>query len=501
MSPPAATTSAPPSPYLYHTEDESLFAMDYVIQATSEEALCVKWCMEVGLVDKQKFCPRCGKPMRLAPTRRRRRCCRRKQHADGKEICRGLLTNSFFNESKLKLRQTVLASTSLRAAHECYAFCRSTGSKELFRADFQIGSDGQIVEIDETSLSKKQKYHRGRHYEEFWLFGGVERGSGRWFGRIVHNKRTKATLLPILKRFVKPRTHIMSDMFATIKRHVKSMRGMRKDHLDSYLDEYMWRSWFFPPKPSRARSSQEPFLLFKNLDRGISPTKQTTMEDLTAYASGTAAGGGEAAPHRADTGAPVAAPVAPREPEEEVGCSSQSAASDSEKLDDSEDEDFTPDSQASSYDEEPLTAESADSGEEDTAAEGDEDISIYLMDQDLRGQVTSILQADPCGNRCVESKTKQLELLLCSLSTMTKTEKSISLYTLLGAPGCQSSQAGKPRSPCGHGSGSESESGPSWARRRRTKHRGSACKEEEGPKELLVITRFLKNLRYPLRFT
>ncbi|ETI44402.1 hypothetical protein F443_10895 [Phytophthora nicotianae P1569] len=250
MSPPAATTSAPPSPYLYHTEDESLFAMDYVIQATSEEALCVKWCMEVGLVDKQKFCPRCGKPMRLAPTRRRRRCCRRKQHADGKEICRGLLTNSFFNESKLKLRQTVLASTSLRAAHECYAFCRSTGSKELFRADFQIGSDGQIVEIDETSLSKKQKYHRGRHYEEFWLFGGVERGSGRWFGRIVHNKRTKATLLPILKRFVKPRTHIMSDMFATIKRHVKSMRGMRKDHLDSYLDEYMWRSWFFPPKPS-----------------------------------------------------------------------------------------------------------------------------------------------------------------------------------------------------------------------------------------------------------
>ncbi|ETL37838.1 hypothetical protein L916_10522, partial [Phytophthora nicotianae] len=439
MSPPAATTSAPPSPYLYHTEDESLFAMDYVIQATSEEALCVKWCMEVGLVDKQKFCPRCGKPMRLAPTRRRRRCCRRKQHADGKEICRGLLTNSFFNESKLKLRQTVLASTSLRAAHECYAFCRSTGSKELFRADFQIGSDGQIVEIDETSLSKKQKYHRGRHYEEFWLFGGVERGSGRWFGRIVHNKRTKATLLPILKRFVKPRTHIMSDMFATyvcqrgstwhtlennrslrsmkyshswvnhsenfvdplsgthtntieglwetrIKRHVKSMRGMRKDHLDSYLDEYMWRSWFFPPKPSRARSSQEPFLLFKNLDRGISPTKQTTMEDLTAYASGTAAGGSEAAPHRADTGAPVAAPVAPREPEEEVGCSSQSAASDSEKLDDSEDEDFTPDSQASSYDEEPLTAESADSGEEDTAAEGDEDISIYLMDQDLRGQ-------------------------------------------------------------------------------------------------------------------
>ncbi|KAJ8574943.1 hypothetical protein ON010_g4268 [Phytophthora cinnamomi] len=28
------------------------------------------------------------------------------------------------------------------------------------------------------------------------------------------------------------------------------MRGMTKEKLDSYLDEYMWRSWFFPPKAS-----------------------------------------------------------------------------------------------------------------------------------------------------------------------------------------------------------------------------------------------------------
>ncbi|KAJ8571626.1 hypothetical protein ON010_g5211 [Phytophthora cinnamomi] len=33
-----------------------------------------------------------------------------------------------------------------------------------------------------------------------------------------------------------------------VDRHIKSMRGMAKENLDSYLGEYMWRSWFFPPK-------------------------------------------------------------------------------------------------------------------------------------------------------------------------------------------------------------------------------------------------------------
>ena len=30
-----------------------------------------------------------------------------------------------------------------------------------------------------------------------------------------------------------------------IKRHIKRMRGVRKNIVDGYLDEFMWRSWFF----------------------------------------------------------------------------------------------------------------------------------------------------------------------------------------------------------------------------------------------------------------
>ena len=35
-----------------------------------------------------------------------------------------------------------------------------------------------------------------------------------------------------------------------IKRYIKAMRGMNSEHLDGYVDEFMWRSWFFPPRAS-----------------------------------------------------------------------------------------------------------------------------------------------------------------------------------------------------------------------------------------------------------
>ncbi|EGZ29748.1 hypothetical protein PHYSODRAFT_261143 [Phytophthora sojae] len=61
----------------------------------------------------------------------------------------------------------------------------------------------------------------------------------------------------------------------------------------------------------------------------------------------------------------------------------------------------------------------------------EEDLSTFLFDTDLNAQVTEIIQSDPCKNRCVRGKAKELESLLCSLSQMSKPEKNISLYTLL----------------------------------------------------------------------
>jgi transposase-like protein len=148
-------------------------------------------------------------------------------------------------------------------------------------------------------MKKKSKYNRGTQHKDFWVFGGVERSTGKWFCKLVNGDRTKPTLSQQIKAHIAPETTIMSDKFASyvssnekhtlennrmlkkmkyshkwvnhsenfvdpdtgahtqtiegvwevkLKMHVKKMRGMRKDMIGSYLDEYMWRSWFFPKK-------------------------------------------------------------------------------------------------------------------------------------------------------------------------------------------------------------------------------------------------------------
>jgi len=167
-----------------------------------------------------------------------------------------------------------------------------------------VGGPGQIVEIDETSLKKKSKYGRGTQHKDFWVFGGVDRATGKWFCKLVYDDRTKQNLSEAIKSHIAPETTIMSDKFASyvsanekhtlennralkkrkykhrwvnhsenfvdpttgahtqriegvwevkLKMHVKKMRGMRKDMIPSYLDEYLWRSWLFPNKPTRAQ--------------------------------------------------------------------------------------------------------------------------------------------------------------------------------------------------------------------------------------------------------
>lgn len=44
----------------------------------------------------------------------------------------------------------------------------------------KLGDLGVIVEIDESKFGKC-KYHRGHHVEDQWIFGGYERGTGKFF--------------------------------------------------------------------------------------------------------------------------------------------------------------------------------------------------------------------------------------------------------------------------------------------------------------------------------
>ena len=72
----------------------------------------------------------------------------------------------------------------------------------MLSCPMQVGGDGHVVEIDETSIKKKSKYNRGTRHEDCWLFGGVDRTTNRWFGVIVFDDRTKLTLSEVIKRYI-----------------------------------------------------------------------------------------------------------------------------------------------------------------------------------------------------------------------------------------------------------------------------------------------------------
>ncbi|ETP30175.1 hypothetical protein F442_20763 [Phytophthora nicotianae P10297] len=289
------------------------FDFSAVMEATTDESKAVARAMEVGLLERSMFCPQCAQPMPLNARKRYWRCCRKTRHADGKQEQFSIFVNSWFSKMKLELFPGVVAAVCVvhantpapssahgqRQREYGVSMVRCMPRPLLRRAfEWRVQGEGHIVEIDETSLKKKSKYGRGRTYQEFWLLGGVDRTTGRWFGRIVYDKRMKATLLPIIKKFIRPRTRIHSDMFASyvaergsqvhtlannrtlasmhyehswvnhtlhfvdpvsgthmntieglwemhIKRHIKAMRGCSKKYLDGYIDEYMWRPWFF----------------------------------------------------------------------------------------------------------------------------------------------------------------------------------------------------------------------------------------------------------------
>jgi transposase-like protein len=54
------------------------------------------------------------------------------------------------------------------------------------------------------------KYNCGKRVDGVWVFGGVERGTGRCFLLVVQN-RTATTLLAFIKEWIKPGTTIISD--------------------------------------------------------------------------------------------------------------------------------------------------------------------------------------------------------------------------------------------------------------------------------------------------
>jgi hypothetical protein len=74
----------------------------------------------------------------------------------------------------------------------------------FWRDDFMeaIGGPGKIVEIDESKFGKR-KYYKGHQVEGQWVFGGLERGSGKCF-LVPVETRDAETLMALIKEWILP---------------------------------------------------------------------------------------------------------------------------------------------------------------------------------------------------------------------------------------------------------------------------------------------------------
>jgi transposase len=153
--------------------------------------------------------------------------------------------------------------------------------KEFDRKNFVLGGRNSVVEVDE-SLFIKVKHHKGKDLvrPQVWVFGLYERDSKRILF-IVVPKRDASTLLNLIYQHVAPNSVIFSDCWASYARirrldknyshatvnhdlhfvdpktgvhtngvesnwcvaksPIKQMRGISRNYLQSYLDEFCWR--------------------------------------------------------------------------------------------------------------------------------------------------------------------------------------------------------------------------------------------------------------------
>ncbi|KAH9119450.1 hypothetical protein LEN26_007953 [Aphanomyces euteiches] len=166
------------------------FSFSNVMAATTKLDDCVKWCIEVGMVRSAMVCSSCATNMRLKGGRWRchKSACNGKQISARKgseldkfraplpKIVRLIYCWASQRPVTKAARETSLAKNT---AAKVYAMCRDLCSEALTKSDMKIGGEGCIVEIDETSLKQKAKYNRGRIYPDCWLFGGVDRVTGK----------------------------------------------------------------------------------------------------------------------------------------------------------------------------------------------------------------------------------------------------------------------------------------------------------------------------------
>ncbi|CAF1034829.1 unnamed protein product [Brachionus calyciflorus] len=174
-----------------------------------------------------------------------------------------------------------MINVSIPVINRCFKLMRFLCRKKINKDELILGGNGQVIEIDE-SLFVRVKHGKGKDLkrERIWVFVMYERGSSRCLFFFVQ-KRDAVNLLNLIYKHIAPNSIIHSDCWAAYNRiqylnknythltvdhdlhfvdpktrvqtnsiesvwnsakiHLKKMRGVNRNYLQSYLDEFTWR--------------------------------------------------------------------------------------------------------------------------------------------------------------------------------------------------------------------------------------------------------------------
>ena len=164
----------------------------------SDVDLGIQFLKDVGLIRNKVTCNSCGRDMTWGADPKRKSFrwrCRRSVVvcSESKSIKHG----SWFQHTNLTLQEVMLLTydmvcrepACLIKEEHCFSptmladwgqFCKETMLLYKEGCSEKIGGPNKTVDIDKSKFGKR-KYSRGRPVKGQWVFGGVERESGKTF--------------------------------------------------------------------------------------------------------------------------------------------------------------------------------------------------------------------------------------------------------------------------------------------------------------------------------
>ena len=208
-------------------------------------------------------------------------------------------SGSFFQDSKIPLshwlyiiflwsidesnkKVSLLTGLSLCTVITALQRLRDICSLKILHGNVKLGGRGKTGEMHESMFGQKRKYNRGQINRGTWVFGMVERGTGRALAFQVPNRMKETLVAGLVQQFVDPGTTIICDKFSLyfnlnslgyihimvnhsenfvdpftgahsntiegvwsqIKRKLKAMNGTPKSKLLSYLNKFNWQKCY-----------------------------------------------------------------------------------------------------------------------------------------------------------------------------------------------------------------------------------------------------------------